>query len=186
MKLLQNKTNVDAPTTAYPFGNSKDDTGSNNGTPVDRERFNDWDQLFEKVFNESGLTANGNDDNETNGFQLFNAFRKMFRPYRVYTGLISQTGTNDPTITILGLNDVGTIVWTRNAVGQYNGTLVGSFEADKTYYEITTGLSNGIEAFLRRVDDDNLILDTRIGGSALDGALSNTPIEIRVYDESLV
>jgi len=78
MKLLENKTNVDAPTTAYPFGELKNDTGTNDGTPVDQELLGDSMQFFEKVFNESGLTANGLPDNETNGFQLYEALRTLF------------------------------------------------------------------------------------------------------------
>lgn len=74
MKLLQNKTNVEAPTVAFPYGKSKDNTGTNNGTPVDVERFNDWDQFFERLFDKSGLTANGLLDSADNGFQLFEAF----------------------------------------------------------------------------------------------------------------
>ena len=55
MKLLQNKTNVVAPDAVYPFGDLKDDTGSNDGTPADRELVTDIHQFFEKLFDESGL-----------------------------------------------------------------------------------------------------------------------------------
>ena len=81
MKLLQNKTNVVAPDAVYPFGDLKDDTGSNDGTPADRELVTDIHQFFEKLFDESGLTANGLPDNVTNGFQLHEAF-KVFVPFR--------------------------------------------------------------------------------------------------------
>ncbi len=52
-------------------------------------------------------------------------------PYRVYTALLTQTGTNAPVATVLE-NTIGNIVWTRNTVGQYMGTLAGAFPVNKT------------------------------------------------------
>jgi len=73
MILLEDKNNVEAPSGAYPFGSIKDDTGINDGTPVDRTVYSDIHQFFSKLFDVSVYTSNGLPDNETNGFQLFNA-----------------------------------------------------------------------------------------------------------------
>lgn len=65
--------NVTPPGGDYPYGDIKNNTGSNNGTPVDRNVYGDIHQFFAKMFAESGLTANNQLDNEANGFQLFEA-----------------------------------------------------------------------------------------------------------------
>jgi len=53
--------------------------------------------------------------------------------YSSYVALLSQTGTNAPTETILqnelGLGDIS---WARVSQGRYIGTLVGAFSAGKT------------------------------------------------------
>jgi len=86
MILLEDLTRAGAPTSAYPFGFIINETGSNNGTVVDADGFNDLFQLKEKTFDQSGLTANGLPDNETNGFQLFQAFAKVFGIQKEITG----------------------------------------------------------------------------------------------------
>lgn len=51
--------------------------------------------------------------------------------YKVYTALLTQTGTDAPVATILE-NTLGNIVWTRINPGQYMGTLAGAFTTNKT------------------------------------------------------
>lgn len=97
MKLTQNKTNVLAPSGTYPYGNIKDDSGSNDGTPVNVELMQDYVQFFEKMFNMSGLTANGNPDNESNGYQLVQALFGVLP--KKYVKQIVSDGDSD-TITI--------------------------------------------------------------------------------------
>ena len=55
---LENKVNTEAPSVAYPFGNIKDNTGSNNGTPVDKNVYADFHQFFAKMMAESGIAYN--------------------------------------------------------------------------------------------------------------------------------
>lgn len=81
---LEDLTRAGAPTSAYPFGFIINETGSNNGTVVDADGFNDLFQLKEKMFAESGITANGLPDNETNGFQLFQAFLSVLPKKMVF------------------------------------------------------------------------------------------------------
>lgn len=103
------------------------------------------------------------------------------RPYKVYTGLISQTGTNDPTVVIME-NTIGNIVWQRIAAGQYTATLTNAFTVDKTY--LVAGpfqyLYNTSCTFLRN-NDSTLGLSNQTNNIIGDGILDNTPIEIRVY-----
>ena len=68
---LENKVNTEAPSVAYPFGNIKDNTGSNNGTPVDKNVYADFHQFFAKMMSESGIIYNDLPDNNTDGFQYW-------------------------------------------------------------------------------------------------------------------
>jgi hypothetical protein len=70
---LENKLNVQAPNAAYPYGAIKDNTGGNNGTPVNASTYGDFHQFFAKMLAESGVVANDLPDNFTNGFQYFEA-----------------------------------------------------------------------------------------------------------------
>lgn len=53
--------------------------------------------------------------------------------YLKYVALISQTGTSAPTATVLENTLGGTVVWTRNDVGDYTGTLASAFTLNKTW-----------------------------------------------------
>lgn len=88
---LEDKPNAEAPSVAYPYGNIKDNNGTGNGTPVNKIVYADFHQFFAKMFAESGLVSNELPDNETNGFQYFEALVKL------YTDAInlSVTGTDD-------------------------------------------------------------------------------------------
>lgn len=104
--------------------------------------------------------------------------------YKVYTALITSTGTGDPTVTILGDNTIGTIVWTRVGVGEYEGTLIGAFPNLKTW--CTSGREFSVPIYLtnlrRGVSSDVVVmtcLNDGFSSNDLDGA--NIPIEIRVY-----
>lgn len=59
---------------AYPNGAIKDNTGSGDGTAVNRAVYNDIYQLFLKVKRLAGIDPSGLPDNETNGFQYLEAF----------------------------------------------------------------------------------------------------------------
>lgn len=75
---LQDKQDVEAPSGDYPYGSIQDQGMSVDGTPVNRQVYSDIHQFFEKMFFESGLTANGLPDNEANGYQLFEALQNTF------------------------------------------------------------------------------------------------------------
>lgn len=59
-------------------------------------------------------------------------------PYRVYTALLTQSGTAAPVATVLENTLGGTVVWSRNDVGTYVATLSGAFTANKTFF-LTSG-----------------------------------------------
>lgn len=45
---------------------------------------------------------------------------------KIWRGLLTQTGTNAPTVTELQ-NPIGSITWAYNSTGQFTGTLAGAF-----------------------------------------------------------
>lgn len=182
MKRIQDKTNVVAPNATYPYGNMKDNTGSNDGTPADTEFMVDMLQLSERMLAESGITANGLPDNDVNGFQLYEAFRKLTKPYKLYTALITQLGTNAPTANVLGLNEIGNIVWARSSAGQYTGTLNGAFTANKTYLYIYSGQGGATEQVLVRSNINQVFLGAYVSGLNADSGMNEVSMEIRVYD----
>lgn len=107
------------------------------------------------------------------------ATKEVLKGYKVYTALMSQSGTSAPTVSILE-NTIGNIVWTYNAVGVYDGTLMGTFLSGKVVCFIS-GLS--LMAYqLDRGDDDAVLIQVRdFGGAFQDSQLVDASIEIRVY-----
>jgi len=108
------------------------------------------------------------------------------RPYKSYVAIISQSGTSAPTV-LTRENTIGAIVWSRNGVGDYLGTLSGAFTLDKTSFNITKSPSGAV-AFTGlgtySLDPINTIqLKTfNSSGTATDSLMSGWYIEVRVYN----
>lgn len=101
---LQNKQDVYAPDGTWPYGDLIDDTGANDGTPVDKQVYGDFHQYFARLLAVSGITANGLFDNATNGFQYYEALQRVCASYK--DEIIHGTGTS-----VLGFAEVGSIVY---------------------------------------------------------------------------
>lgn len=104
---------------------------------------------------------------------------------KVYRALLTQSGTANPTVTVLE-NSIGAIVVTRFAQGFYNFELTGAFPAGKCYASVTVtrDITNGDWSSLNRESADIFQIMTTSGGGAADGVLNATigdGIEIRVY-----
>jgi len=118
------------------------------------------------------------------GTNLENIANKV-RPYTKYVALLTQTGTNDPTVKVLENDLGGTVVWTRPgpAGGSYKATLAGTFTADKTGWLIAPMDSNGYTARFTWNDADSITLVTADDSNvSTDGAMTDVLIEIRVYE----
>lgn len=101
--------------------------------------------------------------------------------YLIYTALLTQTGTNDPVLTILD-NTIGNIVWQRTGVGLFIGTLPGAFQSGKTFPTISNSTSPSYQySFGQDSYPDSVGIITARNEVAEDGLLYETPIEIRVY-----
>ena len=113
------------------------------------------------------------------------------KSYKIYTALLSQTGTNNPTVIVLE-NTLGeSITWTRVGVGLYRGTTTSNiFTIDKTYYSPVVAVSstqnypppyNTYDALLLENSPNDIHLESRFNGILSDDALYLATIEIRVY-----
>lgn len=106
MKALVNKTNTVPAGGDYPYGDIKDNPGDNSGTPVDRNLIGDIHRNVMKIMDAAGVVPNNLDDNEANGYQIFEAIRKVARPYKVISGLLKSTA-----FTIFENTSGETITW---------------------------------------------------------------------------
>jgi len=104
------------------------------------------------------------------------AFAQGIRPYKVYTAILTQVGTDAPTAIVLE-NTIGSIVWSRTIVGGYFATLSGAFTTDKTSVLITNGSANATYIHGASVSTSNVNVIT-----ASDGQIDRATIEIRVYN----
>ena len=105
------------------------------------------------------------------------------RPYKVYTALLTQTGTSAPTAIVLE-NTLGvTPTLGYNGVGQYSINATGAFTVDKTWVIFNSinynsqNISNNIKLL-----NGITILTRSITGTSIDNVLNSTEIEIRVYN----
>ena len=109
------------------------------------------------------------------------------RPYKVYTALLTQTGTDAPVATVLENTLGGDIVWSYYAEGVYNGELLGAFTINKTDISFGAYKSSGqsgdkIDIYDDEGESEDSIKITQLTYdiSAIDG-FTNIRIEIRVY-----
>ena len=122
----------------------------------------------------------------TNSKQIYDGTRwvEAAHPlYKVYTALLTQSGTSAPTATVLENTLGGTVVWTRDLAGQYTATLSGAFTSGKTFFTTVPQSIEGPMNFaflLLRNDANSITLSGNVGADdELDNSVSS--IEIRVY-----
>ena len=104
--------------------------------------------------------------------------------YKKYVALITQSSTANPTVIELE-NTIGPIIWTRTAVGEYEGTLTGAFTNGKTYVTLSQVYKNSMAVIYRKTDDIIEIETTNLHSPTAahhDTHLSNNTLEIRVYE----
>ncbi len=108
--------------------------------------------------------------------QLVDALDYTNPPYKVYTALVSQSGTNAPVAKILQNTFIGEIVWTYIGVGTYHGTLTGAFTSEKTWSIIESAVGSACYD-CTRIDANSVLIDT----NGNNDQLNFTSLEIRVY-----
>lgn len=107
--------------------------------------------------------------------------------YKVYAALLTQSGTDAPVATVLENTLGGTIVWTRNTIGNYTATLTGAFTLNKTCIVLGSNINiNDIDNAVLNTStltvNDFILYTNATDTIAWDDVLLNTSIEIRVYN----
>lgn len=100
---LENKTNVTPPGGAFPYGNIKNNSGINDGTPIDKSVYADFHQFFARMLGLSSVTPNNLPEDSVNGFQYMEAFLDMANSFREERYI--STGAN-----VLTDADIGCLV----------------------------------------------------------------------------
>lgn len=99
--------------------------------------------------------------------------------YLVYRALVTQSGTSDPAATVLENTLGGTVVWSRNDVGDYVGNLNGAFLANKIFFTLHHALySAGV--FATRFNDDYVRIIVRDSSGTFVEYNSANPINIAI------
>jgi hypothetical protein len=104
-------------------------------------------------------------------------------PCKKYVALLSQSGTNAPTATILENTLGGTITWSRNASGNYTATLIGAFTQNRTWFntEPSDQAGNVATTKLMWSNANTVTLIVKDGSQANMDGWTNLSVEIRVY-----
>ena len=77
----------------FPNGAIINETDTQDGTPVIREIYNDVLVNLYKLLDVTGITANGNEDSETNGYQIIEALRKLANTQNDIEQVLTLTGS---------------------------------------------------------------------------------------------
>ena len=104
------------------------------------------------------------------------------RPYKVYTALLTQTGTNAPVATVLENTLGGEVVWSRINNGTFDATLANAFVFNKT----TVSVPSSINSFVHNSGRLNInvvrLITLNNSMANADNLLIGATIEIRVYN----
>lgn len=102
--------------------------------------------------------------------------------YRAYTAILSQTGINAPTATVLESTLISNVVWSYDSTGEYLATVTNNdFVNLKTVLFISP--IDGSLIKIERINDNVINVGTRnSSGIKTDNILNDTSIEIRVYN----
>jgi len=104
-------------------------------------------------------------------------------PYKVYTALLSQSGTDAPVATVLE-NTIGNITFQYIDVGNYVGTSSALFTENKTFIVFSNTANGGYIYTDGQINNGEFVFFTArvIDNEKTDDFLLKTPIEIRVYN----
>ena len=103
-------------------------------------------------------------------------------PYKYYAAQVTQTGTNDPVVTVLH-NDLGTINWVRTSQGQFEIQSSDAFTLGATQIFFNQSLSEyGGSVYVQPMSDESIIsVTTQSDQTDSDDEFSNTAVVIYVY-----
>lgn len=81
-RIIKDLPNITVPAGIYPYGRIKDNPGDNTGTKMNEEAFGDIFQFFSRVMDHAAAVngfpaSNGLPDNNSNGYQLYEALESI-------------------------------------------------------------------------------------------------------------
>ena len=105
------------------------------------------------------------------------------RPYKVYTALLTQSGTDAPVATVLENTLGGDIVWSRYNTGEFFADTTGNlFTSNKTFTTVTNRDITTLQFI--SVQSENQIYLEQVLSETLNYTdfMNIVPVEIRVYN----
>lgn len=107
------------------------------------------------------------------------------RAYKVYKAYLTQSGTSAPSATVLENTLGGTVVWTRDDVGIYKGTLAGAFTSSSTICLnqsiVQSSPMKFMQVYVTGADEINVLTFDASFADADDCLNAGAHIEIQVY-----
>lgn len=104
--------------------------------------------------------------------------------YKVYTAIVSQSGTNAPTALVLE-DTLGAVEWSYNSIGQYKLLFSDSvLNQDKTFIlkDFSYDKNSG-SILVYRENNTSLVVETKdFEGTPANNILTAFTIEVRVYE----
>jgi len=143
----------------------------------------DTNGLYRNIL--AGNTSKPSVNSPSNGWELLSDITPP--AYKVYSVLVTQTGTSAPTVKVLE-NTLGTVTISYDSVGYYYFTSSGLFTEDKTFHILSSG--GGNNALQKHVvsvweDADNISIQCGTIATTVvpaNGVLIRASFEIRVYN----
>lgn len=127
------------------------------------------------VVNSSDIEITESNTSYVNGRRQGSTFKRFY-------GLLNQTGTSAPTITVNDTTFDGTIGSTYVSTGEYTLTSSGEF-GTKIHLMILSLIDNNSLATIKKTDTNTLTINTYNASLTLtNGKLRDTPVEILVFD----
>jgi hypothetical protein len=97
----------------------------------------------------------------------------------IYKAILTQTGTADPVVTILENTLKTNVIWTRDAIGVYYGTLEGGEFNTSTF--VLTSLGSAAASIIKGfTNPSQIVIFTLDTGHAVD-LVGTAYIEVQVY-----
>lgn len=108
--------------------------------------------------------------------------------YTSYVAIINQSGSGNPSATVMSNDLGGTVAWDRVDVGNYTATLTGAFTTGKTWVSIGENFRDPLasdaggytQVFL--TSENVISITTGNGADVADEILTQKAIQIRVYE----
>lgn len=148
---------------------------------------------FEGIPSSTKIDLRSEQINESLTVYTIDDISESVKPYKVYTALLSQSGTDDPVATVLENNIDQTLVWERLSIGQYRLSLPGSptsgpFIVGKTFAFTGNGLNSAVQlgfnnsSSMGMPNDIGMVLRNYDSSLNPTDVLNNASIEVRIYN----